>query len=381
MSNNIYRHQRSKSWIIKWRDNQGIRKAKNFSDKKFGSRQEAYKQADSFLKTIQADLVRNEYIDPHRGKITLDDFAYEVGIVKESHSPHTKQVKENNYNTHIAVSFLADKPINSINPADINKFIREIHNKRDKPYSRALVIKVYQILFGLFREAKESNLIKDNPCDTQLAKKSFPKENKSKNHYLTKFEVNALAKEIEKTHPQYATIVYLLAYSGLRSGEYRALTWEDIDFNNNTVSVNKAVTEVAGVLDVVEPKTKSSIRTIKIDNITMNRLKEHKKNHSIPNCEIVFPDSNCTNPIRGANFRNRIWNPACDKLGLTGVTPHDLRHTSVSLSVEAGVDLLAISKGLGHKDIRTTANNYSELFPHADELKAEKLEVLQQEVI
>jgi len=68
-------------------------------------------------------------------------------------------------------------------------------------------------------------------------------------------------------------------------------------------------------------------------------------------------------------------------LGLVGVTPHDLRHTSVSLCVEAGLTLLTISKRLGHKDIRTTANNYSVLFAHADELAVVKLEELQREVI
>ena len=381
MANNIYRHQNAKSWSVRWRDNQGQLKAKSFNDKKFGSRKEAHNQANAFLKTIQADLVRNEYTDPHRGKICLNDFVQEVGLTKASHSDSTKQGREVNYSTHIGISFLADKPINSINPADINKLIKEIHNKRDKPYSRSLVIKVYQILFGLFREAKEMNLIKDNPCDTTIAKKSLPKEDKPKHHYLTKFQVNALAKEVEKTHPQYSTIVYLLAYSGMRSGELRALTLQDIDFTNNKISITKSVTEVGGVLAIKEPKTKASLRTISIDRITMNRLREHKKNYSQPKCDLVFPDSNCINAIRQSNFRTRIWDPACKQINLVGVTPHDLRHTSVALSVEAGVDLLTISKALGHKDIRTTANIYAELFIQSDEIKAEKLEQLQQEVI
>jgi len=68
-------------------------------------------------------------------------------------------------------------------------------------------------------------------------------------------------------------------------------------------------------------------------------------------------------------------------LGLVGVTPHDLRHTSVSLCVEAGLTLLTISKRLGHKDIRTTANNYAELFAISDKEAGEKLEELQREVI
>ena len=119
--NNIYRHPNSQSWKVQWRDNQRTRKSKNFSDKKFGNRTESYNQAVAFLKTIEADLVKGDYIDPHQSKITLDDFKYEVGITKASHENHTIETLENIYNEHIATHPLANKSVGSITANDVSQ--------------------------------------------------------------------------------------------------------------------------------------------------------------------------------------------------------------------------------------------------------------------
>ncbi len=381
-TNNIYRQKNAKSWVIRWRDNQGIRKSKTFNDKKYGNRTNAFNEANAFLKTIQADLVRGEYINPHLSKISLNDLKDQIGITKATHENHTIDTLENIYREHIGFHPIADKPIGNITANDISLLIKGLVKPNGEPYSRSLIIKVYQILRVLLREAVEMDYIKKNPADTQLAKKWIPKAIKKQKVYLDKFQVNAIYKEVQKTHPQYATAIPLLAYTGLRSGEFRALVWDDIDFKNGTVSVSKTVEEVGGKLKLKHyPKTKASVRTINLDKITLKRLKEHKGNYAQPDCELVFPDRDCNNAIRGANFKNRILHPATDNIGMERINLHTFRHTSVRLAREGGADIHAISKRLGHRTIALTSDTYSELFQDLDHKLVEGLEELQQEVI
>jgi len=383
--NMIYRQNGSRgssSWIVRWRDNNRVMKSKAFNDKKYGNRTESYNQAVAFLKTIEADLVKGDYIDPHQSKITLDDFKHEVGITKASHENHTIETLENVYNEHIASHHLANKSVGSITANDISQLIKGLEKANGEPYSRSLIVKVYLILKVLLREAVEMDYLRKNPADTQLAKKWIPKNAKKKKTYLDRFKVNAIYKQVDKTHPQYSAVVQLLAYTGLRSGEFRALEWADIDWNNATVSVSKTVEEVGGKIQLKKyPKTKSSTRVISIDKITLNILREHKEKFQQPNCELIFPDKNCINAIRGNNFKRRILFPACDEIGMERINLHDFRHTSVRLARESGADIHAISKRLGHSTIGLTSDTYSELFEDIDQELVKGLEELQRDVI
>ena len=161
----------------------------------------------------------------------------------------------------------------------------------------------------------------------------------------------------------------------MRSGEVRALTWEDIDFSNGTLRINKSVNDNQD-MKISDPKTEGSSRTIQLDSITLKRMSEHRG--KLPaDCELVFPnmrgnqsgsDILCTNPIRARNFKRRVLKPALERLGYDeSIALHDFRHTSVYLAVKQGKSLLGISKRLGHKNIGITADTYSILFEDVDQ--------------
>src|SRR4029453_19327580 len=67
-------------------------------------------------------------------------------------------------------------------------------------------------------------------------------------------------------------------------------------------------------------------------------------------------------PIRLANWRQRVWDPAVVAAGLTGLTPHDLRHTAASLAIVSGASVKHVQRMLGHKDAAMTLNVYASLF-------------------
>jgi integrase len=380
----VHRQPNASSWSVKWRIN-GQSKTKSFSDKKFGGKAEAKAQAEAFDTQLKADILRNEYYDPQKNKISLSDFKHEVGLTKAVHKESSKQSLEHTWESRVAPYPIADKSIASIGANDIAIHLRDLRKPNGEEYSRSALNKTLEVIRVLLDQAYEMDLIKKNPAKTKLAKKYLPKKDRPKHIYLNPFQINALTKEIEKTHPIYSAMIPLMAYTGLRSGEVRALTWEDIDFNNGTLRINKSVNDNQD-MKISDPKTEGSSRTIQLDSITLKRMSEHRT--KLPaDCKLVFPnmrgnqsgsDILCTNPIRARNFKRRVLQPAVKKLGLPEeVNLHTFRHTSVFLGVLSGSDILAISKRLGHKSIRITADTYSDLFKETDIELADKLADLQ----
>jgi integrase len=77
--------------------------------------------------------------------------------------------------------------------------------------------------------------------------------------------------------------------------------------------------------------------------------------------DVLFSSPN-GEPIRLANWRQRVWDPAVAAAGLTGLTPHDLRHTAASLTIASGASVKHVQRMLGHKDAAMTLNVYASLF-------------------
>lgn len=390
-TNNIYRRDDSLSWIVRWRYN-NQHKSKSFADKKYGGREAAYKQADAFLKTIQADIVLGDYLDPHLNKISLAEYKLEVGIVKTSNRETTKLAKEEIWETYIAPYDISNKSIGSIKATDIRKHINNLHKDSGEDYSHSTIVKVVEIFRILFRKALEEGRIKGiNPATTSIVKDVIPKKNKPKHIYLDKFQVNNIFIDLKEHSPRYAVAIPLLAYSGLRSGELRALTYDDIDFNSGLLSVNKSYSDKAKKIKLGDPKTDSSIRTIKLPKYVINYLREHKEQYKTPECNLLFPNTRgnqngsvvlCDNPILGKNFKNRHLKPALSRLGLDkDINLHSFRHTSVRLARESGADLVSVSKRLGHKSITLTADTYSDLFENIDNELVDNLEKYMEEVV
>jgi len=225
----------------------------------------------------------------------------------------------------------------------------------------------------LFRKAVELEYISKNPATTSIVTEWIPKQLYTKKIYLDKFQVNAIFKDFQEHSPQYAVIIPLLAYTGLRSGEARGLLWSDIDFNEATISITKQFNDSFHSFE--DLKTASSVRTIKIPQYVVSYLMVHKESYRKPYSDLVFPDSVHKKPILGKNLKNRHLKPALERLNMdTSINIHTFRHTSVRLARESGADLHAISKRLGHKNITLTADTYSELFENVDAELVNKLD-------
>ena len=162
----------------------------------------------------------------------------------------------------------------------------------------------------------------------------------------------------------YRVMFEILYYCGVRRGELRGLTWEDIDFENKTLKVNKTVSShINGQKFIVTtPKTKSSNRTIPMPDVLTEDLKllykQCEKYYGFNDKWFVLGDDE---PIGNSRIRDRkVKN--CKLSGVKEIRIHDFRHSCASLLINNGANITLVAKYLGHSKIEETLNTYTHLF-------------------
>lgn len=174
------------------------------------------------------------------------------------------------------------------------------------------------------------------------------------------------------------TFYRLLAFTGLRGGEALALEWKDIDFEKKRLTVNKSLSQTRKGYKVSSPKTKSSYRTITLDDKTVRalkrwqlRTKEMHFTNGVRNVQIIFPDLE-GNYIHRQNIYMRSKRVA-KFAGLPDIGTHGWRHTHASMLFESGVTMKEAQERLGHASIQMTMNIYTHLSQKSKDETVEKL--------
>lgn len=149
----------------------------------------------------------------------------------------------------------------------------------------------------------------------------------------------------------------LLYYSGIRFGEFLALTPKDFDFEKNTLDINKSLQRIKRQDVITPPKTPKSIRNIIIPDFVMEEVKDYiSKLYDSKDTDRVFPFTK--------SFINNAMARACKATGVKKIRIHDIRHSHASYLINLGCAPLLISERLGHEKIQTTLSTYSHLYPN-----------------
>ncbi len=256
--------------------------------------------------------------------------------------------------------------------SDIQKFLIE---QRDRNLSKNFLLSMRTAInllftFALTREYVEKNIVKDTV---------IPKANKTargydtKKKYLERDEIHQFLTGVKSSGRRNAySIALTMLSTGLRVGEVLSLTWNDIDLEKRELEVNKTLYEKTadeGGFEFVSPKTEDSNRVVSFNDELAREFKKMKVQYNKekliglrdPKSEwrdLVFTGIN-QQPVRATTI-NHVFNQVYKAYGIHGVSAsHILRHTHITMLVEAGADLPVIMERVGHSNINITLDIYT----------------------
>ena len=309
-------------------------------------------------KTI--DLSTNDYT---KKEYTFEDVYH---LWYDSRSPSWKEasriVMENFFNYHILPKY-GNMNIENISTVYGQKVINE-WAKTSKSYTDMHSLAVSVVEYAVMLELITSNKL----SYVKVPKNQFADKQESLKFY-THDELNNMLYKLKDYGDTYSkqilyTIIRLLAYSGMRVSEALALTWDDIDFEQNTVNIDKTVTRIKGGITIGPTKTRKSKAKLIIDIDTMNILKKwqlYQKKYFLKlgssNKNFVFCNREAKLQRTSAIYKN--LETFCQKYNLEFKGIHALRHSHATILLESGVSIKDIQQRLRHTDIATTLNVYS----------------------
>ena len=235
--------------------------------------------------------------------------------------------------------------------------------------SRSKVVASTNLNSNTLKAAVRSRYLGANPAIGT----SLPRQARREQLFITPEEVDRLAVTVGA---RYRTLVYVLAYGGLRWGEAAALRRRRVDVLRGRIEVAESLAEVGGDFHFGATKNYRN-RTIVMPGFLREMLNEQLVTLAAPGPEgLVFTAANGS-PMRNSNFSSNEWKPAIAATGLpAALRIHDLRHTAVALLIRQGAHPEAIKRHLGHSSIMVTMDVYGHLFPSDAEALADKLDAV-----
>ena len=257
--------------------------------------------------------------------------------------------------------------LGSVAKNDIQKLI----NKLEETLSFSTVKKAHLFLCEAFNDAVENRYMSYNPALLAKKKKEENYNVKTKETCsLNKEDVQAFLNEALRTDEkgraihQYGATMVLQLFTGCRSGEVRALTWGNIDFENLILKIRHSVEWVKDEspdapkktkIYISDTKTAAGKRDIPFNTVAtacLNTLKERAEKLNNP-LDLVVPTRNGWYLTDG-NY-NKYIGRVLDNIGTARMSSHSLRHTFISLLVnDENRDIATVAKIVGHNDIRVT---------------------------
>lgn len=353
----VHERERRKGvvFMVSYRDPSGDQRTKSFARRR---------EAESFARRVEVEKEDGRWSDPAAGRVTVGVFWSHFLDTSHHLRPTTRALYET-HGKYILEAF-GNRKLSSVRKPDVKEFVSDLVLEGK---GQATVVQVAKLLRRLFQVAVDEERIARNPAHGV----SVPHPTRRDARFLSAEEVDAIAKE---TPPRYRTLVYFLAFTGLRIGEASALRVRNVDLLGGIVRVVESSPEVAGRKVTAETKTRKG-RAVHVGPQLRQMLKEHLTKYGRPldpDAFVFIGDRNAQ--IRQNAFRSRIFQPAARRAGIQPTpTVHDLRHTAASLMAKSGYTLREAQEELGHSHA-TMTDRYTHLFPSDAEARVARLDEL-----
>jgi integrase len=227
----------------------------------------------------------------------------------------------------------------------------------------------YDVLRATFRYAVDADFLSRSPCrDIKL-----PESKPVRRRMPTTEQLTRLADELG---PSAGMMMWTAVLTGLRWGEVAGLRVGSVDLLRGELRVIEQRTrDLAGDDVTAEPKSSAGVRTLSIPAVLVEMIAGHlagRKVTAADPMEFVFVGER-GGPTNYSHFRQRVWEPACDRAGLPELTFHDLRRCNATAMVAEKVDLKTAQTRAGHSDPRLTIGLYAQVVTEADRAASDSL--------
>ena len=376
------------------------------------------KQAEKFAMEYEEKILNGQVLSGDR--ITVEEYC--LDWLKEAKSRLTPG-SYSYYEAFLTTRFipaLGHLKLSNVKAAHLKSFLYDLKGTKGQTLKSSSYKKYLTILKSVFSTAWRDEIIENNPAEKVRA--PHQEEDIDKVKCFTADEAKRFLEFLDKgltysysertrkttngvpyqvksyssTHEisnQYKIFFSIALLGGLRRSEILALTWSDVDFTENVIHITKSVCYVDKKIFVKTPKTKSSVRSIRLPASLMDNIKKYRKEWLSnklklgsswagegdflfiqENGKILHPSS----PYH--KFKEILMNynstVTDEKLKLPMISLHDLRHTSASLLLTNHVDLMTVSKRLGHSKKSTTLDIYAHIIEDIDAVASDKMEDL-----
>lgn len=357
-------------------------------------RQCCYASTLDKLREKEKAIEKEMMLGVSRTTITLNE---QIDIYLQTKNNLAKSTKSNYqyyYEHSIKDSRLGNMKVIDIKKSDILMFYKQFS---DGGYSAGTIQILQKIIRPSLQLACDDNVILKNPADGCTKDYSTELEKK----YALTFDEEKEFLERIKNRPRmkrYYQMYAIILETGLRISEAIGLTWDDVDMEKRTISINHQVqcrtVEHKYTLYANTTKTEAGVRIIPMTDDVYRLFVEQRKvwlsTIKAPDFEVdgyknfVFV-SHVTGKCMNHNNVRRMLRSivAMNKdreIQLPSISPHILRHTAATRLAESGCDIKVMQYLLGHTDVRTTMRVYNHVDPERVKREMEKLENLRSKI-